>query len=199
MDTTYRKIELQSPADLKYLVANASRAARQKIDLHFPPSAAPEGEDAMRRRVEVLVDEVSPACIATVGGRSTGVDVEEWQSSKEEVHEEIGKPSRVWNTGANNVVHCSIFTTHSKASRTAYRSTDSKPQKWRRNWAGRDRAVKVWLASMYLHPVVRLSWFSLPCCSSSPPCITYQATFVRLTCSWNRDRTLRHPPGPAYP
>ncbi|KAJ9626377.1 hypothetical protein H2203_004009 [Taxawa tesnikishii (nom. ined.)] len=36
MDTTYRKIELQSPADLKYLVANASRAARQKIDLHFP-------------------------------------------------------------------------------------------------------------------------------------------------------------------
>lgn len=58
MDTTHRRIELQSPADLLYLRSNASRAARQKIDLHFPPSAAPElGEDAMRKRVEELVDE----------------------------------------------------------------------------------------------------------------------------------------------
>lgn len=58
-ETTHRKIELQSPADLTYLIANVSRAAREKIDKHLPPDAAPEGkEDAMRRKVEVLVDEV---------------------------------------------------------------------------------------------------------------------------------------------
>ena len=54
----HRKIELQSPADLSYLIANVSRAARAKIDTHLPPDAAPEsGEDALRRRVEVLVEE----------------------------------------------------------------------------------------------------------------------------------------------
>ncbi|KAK8211673.1 hypothetical protein BKA81DRAFT_288367, partial [Phyllosticta paracitricarpa] len=57
-ETAHRRVELQSPADLAYLVANVKRAARQKIDLHLPPSAAPEGgEDVLRRRVEELVDE----------------------------------------------------------------------------------------------------------------------------------------------
>ena len=57
-ETAHRKIELQSPADLTYLIANASRAAREKMDKHLPPDAAPDGEDAMRKRVEQLVDEV---------------------------------------------------------------------------------------------------------------------------------------------
>lgn len=58
-ERAHRKVELQSPADLAFLIANVQRAARQKIDTHFPPDAAPEGgEDAMRRRVEELVDEV---------------------------------------------------------------------------------------------------------------------------------------------
>ncbi|KZF21913.1 hypothetical protein L228DRAFT_262024 [Xylona heveae TC161] len=54
----HRKIELQSPADMLYLVANARTAAREKLDLHFPPAAAPPtGEpDALRSRVEELVD-----------------------------------------------------------------------------------------------------------------------------------------------
>lgn len=56
--SAHRKIELQAPADLTYLVANVSRAARAKIDTHLPPDAAPEsGEDALRRRVEALVEE----------------------------------------------------------------------------------------------------------------------------------------------
>lgn len=56
--SAHRKIELQAPADLTYLIANVSRAARAKIDTHLPPDAAPEsGEDALRRRVEVLVEE----------------------------------------------------------------------------------------------------------------------------------------------
>ncbi|EDN97275.1 predicted protein [Sclerotinia sclerotiorum 1980 UF-70] len=51
-----RKIELQSPDDLQYLVANVKRAAREMIDRDLPPI---EGEDAMRRLVEEIVGEVS--------------------------------------------------------------------------------------------------------------------------------------------
>ncbi|KAI9773428.1 MAG: hypothetical protein M1840_007644 [Geoglossum simile] len=59
MDASHhRKIELQSPEDLRYLIDNVSRRAREKIDLNLPPSAAPEGEDALRRRVEELVHEL---------------------------------------------------------------------------------------------------------------------------------------------
>jgi kinetochor protein Mis14/NSL1 len=51
----HRKIELQSPDDLQYLIANVRRAAHEKIDRDLPPI---EGEDKMRRRVEELVQEV---------------------------------------------------------------------------------------------------------------------------------------------
>ncbi|KAG0647169.1 hypothetical protein D0Z07_6990 [Hyphodiscus hymeniophilus] len=47
----HRKIELQSPDDLQYLISNVRRAANEKIDKDLPPI---EGEDRMRRRVEEL-------------------------------------------------------------------------------------------------------------------------------------------------
>jgi hypothetical protein len=50
-----RKIELQSPDDLQYLVSNIRRAANEKIDRDLPPI---EGEDKMRERVEELVHSV---------------------------------------------------------------------------------------------------------------------------------------------
>lgn len=51
----HRKIELQSPDDLQYLISNVRRAANEKIDKDLPPI---EGEDKMRTRVEKLVQEV---------------------------------------------------------------------------------------------------------------------------------------------
>ncbi|KAF1816147.1 hypothetical protein P152DRAFT_427959 [Eremomyces bilateralis CBS 781.70] len=57
MDPTFRKIDLQSPADLAYIESNVRRAASQKIDHALPPSAAPEGEDELRKKVEGLIDE----------------------------------------------------------------------------------------------------------------------------------------------
>lgn len=57
LDRAHRKIELQSPEDLTYLIAKVSRVARDKIDKHFPPDAAVQGEDKMRSRVEMLVDD----------------------------------------------------------------------------------------------------------------------------------------------
>ncbi|EEA27731.1 hypothetical protein TMatcc_003972 [Talaromyces marneffei ATCC 18224] len=55
----YRKIELQSPADLTYLYTNAVAESRQKLDLHFPPSAYSNGDqpDPMKERVKELVDD----------------------------------------------------------------------------------------------------------------------------------------------
>lgn len=55
-----RKIELQSPDDLQYLISNVRRAANEKIDKDWPPI---EGEDKMRERVEELVNEVRPIAI----------------------------------------------------------------------------------------------------------------------------------------
>jgi kinetochor protein Mis14/NSL1 len=56
METTHRKIELQSPLDLLYLHSNASSLLRSKLDLHFPPSAAPASasDDVLKQRVEEL-------------------------------------------------------------------------------------------------------------------------------------------------
>jgi kinetochor protein Mis14/NSL1 len=51
----HRKIELQSPGDLQYLITNVRRAANEKIDKDLPPI---EGEDKMRERVEELVHQV---------------------------------------------------------------------------------------------------------------------------------------------
>ncbi|KAL4800435.1 kinetochore protein Mis14 like-domain-containing protein [Aspergillus venezuelensis] len=61
MDSShYRKIELQSPADFTYLHGNTVALSRQKLDLHLPPSAAPNNDnepDPMRERVRELVDD----------------------------------------------------------------------------------------------------------------------------------------------
>jgi len=57
----HRRIDLQSPADLTYLHTNIQRAATEKLDLAFPPRAAPKGEeDALRQKVEALVQDVGP-------------------------------------------------------------------------------------------------------------------------------------------
>lgn len=58
-DSHHRKIELQAPADLTYLLSNIRASAQQKLDSAFPPSAAPKGEeDAMRAKVEELINTV---------------------------------------------------------------------------------------------------------------------------------------------
>ncbi|KAH8159091.1 hypothetical protein CIB48_g9148 [Xylaria polymorpha] len=53
-----RKIELQVPEDLAYLVANVRRAAAARIDEAFPP-VDDSSEDELRTRIEELVNEIS--------------------------------------------------------------------------------------------------------------------------------------------
>ncbi|KAI5921937.1 hypothetical protein F4810DRAFT_308689 [Camillea tinctor] len=56
--TQHRKIELQAPEDLAYLLANVRRAAAARLDEAFPPvEGGAQGEDELRTRIEELVNE----------------------------------------------------------------------------------------------------------------------------------------------
>lgn len=52
-----RKIELQSPEDLSYLVANVREVATARINEAFPHVPG-QGEDELRNQIELLVNEV---------------------------------------------------------------------------------------------------------------------------------------------
>lgn len=55
-----RKIELQSPEDLAYLIANVRSAAAAHLNEAFPVvSGEQDGEDELRNQIEKLVNEVS--------------------------------------------------------------------------------------------------------------------------------------------
>jgi kinetochor protein Mis14/NSL1 len=57
--STHRRIELQSPEDLSYLIGNVRRAADESINAAFPPVEGAAGqEDELRTRIEALVNEV---------------------------------------------------------------------------------------------------------------------------------------------
>ncbi|QIW95972.1 hypothetical protein AMS68_001490 [Peltaster fructicola] len=86
----HRKVELQSPDDLTYLIAKLSRTARDKIDKHFPPEAALEGgEDKMRAQVEILVDEYirRTYTLAKPNLSINGMDPRELEAELAKVHE----------------------------------------------------------------------------------------------------------------
>ncbi len=58
----FRKIELQSPEDLRYLLAQLTEVARSNIDQHLP-SGAVAADDPLRKRVEedvLLVRSAAP-------------------------------------------------------------------------------------------------------------------------------------------
>ncbi|KAL4778382.1 kinetochore protein Mis14 like-domain-containing protein [Aspergillus varians] len=78
----HRKIELQSPADFSYLHGNTVALSRQKLDLHLPPSAAPNDEpDPMRERVRELVDDF---ITRTFTSASNGVSINGLDNSSPE-------------------------------------------------------------------------------------------------------------------
>ncbi|KAF4471858.1 hypothetical protein FALBO_1224 [Fusarium albosuccineum] len=52
-----RKIELQSPEDLSYLIANVRRAATEHLNKAFPVVKGNDGEDELRNQIEELVNE----------------------------------------------------------------------------------------------------------------------------------------------
>lgn len=64
MDGANRKVELQSPEDLTYLITNVRRAAAEHIGAAFPPVEGDDAEeDELRVRIEALVNEVRKSLV----------------------------------------------------------------------------------------------------------------------------------------
>lgn len=62
MDGAHRKIDLQSPEDLTFLITNVRRAAAEHLSEAFPPVEGDDaGGDELRVRIEQIVDEVCDA------------------------------------------------------------------------------------------------------------------------------------------
>src|ERR1700761_7795548 len=59
-DPHHRKIELQSPQDLIYLQSNLIASALQRLDLHFPPSAAQSQQKKSQPATIISLDGVRP-------------------------------------------------------------------------------------------------------------------------------------------
>ncbi|KAK4653695.1 hypothetical protein QC762_509230 [Podospora pseudocomata] len=63
-DSIQRKIELQSPDDLRYLITNVRKAATDSINAAFPPvlddegNPIPQEEDELRNEIDKLVNDV---------------------------------------------------------------------------------------------------------------------------------------------
>jgi kinetochor protein Mis14/NSL1 len=94
--SAHRKIELQSPADLTYLITQAQTSSTSKLSTAFPTIDDPSSDDVMRGRVASLLDEFLARTYAGVranvsvngmdvggGGRGGGED-----GAGREVHEE---------------------------------------------------------------------------------------------------------------
>ncbi|EHY58593.1 hypothetical protein HRR83_007318 [Exophiala dermatitidis] len=102
-DTHHRKIELQSPYDLTYLQANLAASAKEKLDLHFPPSAAQKGANTRAQPATVIsLDGVNPTTTTTTTTTSShapgaaGSETEQQtKGSKEENEEEDPLRARV--------------------------------------------------------------------------------------------------------
>jgi Kinetochore protein Mis14 like len=122
----HRKIELQSPLDLIYLRRNIASAARQKLDLQFPPDAktaartgdGEEKEDPMRARVAALVNQFLDTTF-DYAGHSISVNGNDVASSST-LH-----PSKFPGAIANSISHAALPTTTATASISA--STPQPP------------------------------------------------------------------------
>jgi kinetochor protein Mis14/NSL1 len=123
----HRKIELQSPLDLIYLRENIASAARQKLDLYFPPDATTvvrmgekdskqelgtdgaEKEDPMRARVAALVTQFLDRTF-DYAGHSISVNGNDIATSSST------RSSDFLNTMANSTSRAALPTTTTTAS-----------------------------------------------------------------------------------
>jgi hypothetical protein len=55
-----RRIELQSPEDLTYLITNVRNAAAARLNEAFPHVDGHDGEDELRNQIEAMVNDVRP-------------------------------------------------------------------------------------------------------------------------------------------
>ncbi|KAK8066250.1 hypothetical protein PG997_012997 [Apiospora hydei] len=90
-----RKIELQSPEDLAFLLTNVRRAATARIDEAFPPVEGAQGEDELRTRIEQLINEYIQKTfeLAAPNLSINGMPVDPTQLSSNATYSSSGNPA----------------------------------------------------------------------------------------------------------
>ncbi|KIW27960.1 uncharacterized protein PV07_07653 [Cladophialophora immunda] len=103
-DRHHRKVELQSPNDLTYLQSNLVACARQKLDLHFPPSAAVQ--DILQPATVIQLGGTQPTTSGTEQGRDTqGQDGDEVEDPLRARVREVVEAfiTRTWEGACKNI------------------------------------------------------------------------------------------------
>lgn len=108
VNSHHRKVELQSPLDLAYLQSNLASSARQKLDLHFPPSAYIDSQNAAAQPATVIsLDGVKVPETVAVEAAATAVehnDEAEKDPLRARVRELVDAfMARTWEAAAKNI------------------------------------------------------------------------------------------------
>lgn len=108
VNSHHRKIELQSPLDLAYLQSNLSNSARQKLDLHFPPSAYTDSQNASAQPATVIsLDGVQvPEAVPVEAGATAAENNDEAEKDplRARVRELVDAfMTRTWEAAAKNI------------------------------------------------------------------------------------------------
>jgi len=105
-EVAHRKVELQSPADLAYLISNVSRAAREKINLRLSSEPTIDDDDNVRKRVEVLVHEYIRNTFAAAKDSMSinGMDSKEMEAELAKAQNGEGKPCRCCGSTGTHVL-----------------------------------------------------------------------------------------------
>jgi kinetochor protein Mis14/NSL1 len=108
VNSHHRKIELQSPLDLAYLQSNLANSARQKLDLHFPPSAYTDSQNASAQPATVIsLDGVKgPEAVPVEAGATAAENDDEAEKDplRARVRELVDAfMARTWEAAAKNI------------------------------------------------------------------------------------------------
>lgn len=108
INSHHRKIELQSPLDLAYLQSSLANSALQKLDLHFPPSAYTDSQNASAQPATVIsldgVKAPEPVAVEAGASAATNNDEVEQDPLRSRVRELVDAfMARMWEAAAKNI------------------------------------------------------------------------------------------------
>ncbi|KAK5061022.1 hypothetical protein LTR84_007563 [Exophiala bonariae] len=130
----HRKIELQSPLDLAYLQANLSKSARQKLDLHFPPSAYIDSQVASAPPATVIsLDGIKGADLVNAQDTSTAATGPGDEADKDPLRARVRElvdafMARTWEGAAKNITVNGLDVTLPQPATSQLNQADSEPK-----------------------------------------------------------------------
>lgn len=133
VNSHHRKIELQSPLDLAFLQTNLSSSARQKLDLHFPPSAYIDSQNASTQPATVIsldgvktAEAVTATDVATVTKSADDAEKDPLRARVRELVDAF--MARTWEGAVKNITVNGMDVTLPQvaASQSGIKTTEAK-------------------------------------------------------------------------